>query len=220
MKRCSGLRRRIHALQDVGAQELREQQNVDLQQGKVDQLTAALDADDAAIGDRANPARLHHHHGAERRAHRRAAGRSWQRGARLGCGPIATLVLAQPAAVMFTLPSRVLDDVRQAMERGRSMVIAYDQDNRLSLSTASCCWSTTRSTRRPPRSGSRPSFPMRRPAVAGRVRECPLAAGDAQQRRRGAGERDPARAAGLVAWIVTAATRGARQSRSGRPAAI
>ncbi len=50
-------------------------------------------------------------------------------------GPIATLVLAQPAAVMFTLPSRALDDIRQATDRGQIEVIAFDQDNRLPLST-------------------------------------------------------------------------------------
>jgi multidrug efflux system membrane fusion protein len=36
---------------------------------------------------------------------------------------------------MFTLPSRVLDDVRQAMDRSTIEVIAFDQDNRLPLST-------------------------------------------------------------------------------------
>ncbi len=111
------------------------QQNVDLQQGKVDQLTATLDADDAAIetaqtqldyttitapsdgriGIRlVDPGNLVHAN---------------------DTGAIATLVLAQPAAVMFTLPSRDLDDVRQAMDRGSIEVDAFDQDNRLSLST-------------------------------------------------------------------------------------
>jgi multidrug efflux system membrane fusion protein len=36
---------------------------------------------------------------------------------------------------MFTLPSRVLDDVRQAMDRSTIEVTAFDQDNRLPLST-------------------------------------------------------------------------------------
>jgi multidrug efflux system membrane fusion protein len=36
---------------------------------------------------------------------------------------------------MFTLPSRVLDDVRQAMGKGTIEVIAFDQDNRLPLSS-------------------------------------------------------------------------------------
>ncbi len=111
------------------------QQNVDLQQGKVDQLTAALDADDAAI----ETAQTQFDYTTIK------APSDGRIGVRLvdpgnvvhasDAGPIATLMLAQPAAVMFTLPSRVLDDVRQAMSRGAIEVIAYDQDNRLALST-------------------------------------------------------------------------------------
>jgi multidrug efflux system membrane fusion protein len=111
------------------------QQNVDLQQGKVDQLTAALDADDAAI----ETAQTQFDYTTV------TAPSDGRVGVRLvdpgnvvhasDAGPIATLMLAQPAAVMFTLPSRVLDDVRQAMGRGAIEVIAYDQDNRLALST-------------------------------------------------------------------------------------
>jgi multidrug efflux system membrane fusion protein len=52
-------------------------------------------------------------------------------------GSIVTLVQARPAAVMFTLPSRVLDDVRLAMGKGAVEVIAFDQDNRLPLSSGS-----------------------------------------------------------------------------------
>jgi membrane fusion protein, multidrug efflux system len=111
------------------------QQNVDLQQGKVDQLTAALDADDAAI----ETAQTQLDYTTI------TAPSDGRIGVRLvdsgnvvhasDAGPIATLMLAQPAAVMFTLPSRVLDDVREAMNRGAIEVIAYDQDNRLALST-------------------------------------------------------------------------------------
>ncbi len=110
------------------------QQNVDLQQGKVDQLTAALDADDAAI----ETAQTQLDYTTV------TAPSDGRIGVRLvdpgnvvrasDPGPIATLVLAQPAAVMFTLPSRVLDDVRQAMDRATIEVTAFDQDNRLPLS--------------------------------------------------------------------------------------
>jgi multidrug efflux system membrane fusion protein len=110
------------------------QQNVDVQQGKVDQLTAALDADDAAI----ETAQTQLDYTTI------TAPSDGRVGVRLvdpgnvvrasDAGPIATLVLAQPAAVMFTLPSRVLDDVRQAMDRGTIEVTAFDQDNRLPLS--------------------------------------------------------------------------------------
>ena len=49
--------------------------------------------------------------------------------------PIASLVLTQPSAVMFTLPMQVLDDLREAMARGPVEVQAYDQNDRRLLST-------------------------------------------------------------------------------------
>ncbi len=111
------------------------QQNVDLQQGKVDQLVAMIDADDAAI----ETAQTQLDYTTI------TAPSDGRIGVRLvdpgnvvrasDAGPIATLVLAQPAAVMFTLPSRALDDIRQATDRGQIEVIAFDQDNRLPLST-------------------------------------------------------------------------------------
>jgi membrane fusion protein, multidrug efflux system len=48
---------------------------------------------------------------------------------------IATLVLVRPAAVVFTLPAVNLNDVRAAMKRGPVEVTAFDQDNRVALST-------------------------------------------------------------------------------------
>jgi multidrug efflux system membrane fusion protein len=48
---------------------------------------------------------------------------------------IATLVLTQPATVLFTLPVRYLDDVRDAIARGELEVTAFDQDNERPLST-------------------------------------------------------------------------------------
>ena len=48
---------------------------------------------------------------------------------------IANLVLLQPSAVIFTLPSRALDDVRVAMARGPVEVVALDQKNRGTLAT-------------------------------------------------------------------------------------
>ena len=48
---------------------------------------------------------------------------------------IATVVLTQPAAVMFTLPMQVLDELRDAMARGSVEVTAFDQNNRRLLST-------------------------------------------------------------------------------------
>ena len=48
---------------------------------------------------------------------------------------IVTLTNTQPAAVVFTLPARHLDDVRDAMARGTVEVTALDQDNRRALAT-------------------------------------------------------------------------------------
>jgi multidrug efflux system membrane fusion protein len=119
----------------LATKSIETQQNVDLQQGKVDQLIAMIDADDAAI----ETAQTQLDYTTI------TAPSDGRIGVRLvdpgnvvrasDAGPIATLVLAQPAAVMFTLPSRALDDIRQATDRGQMEVIAFDQDNRLPLST-------------------------------------------------------------------------------------
>ena len=42
---------------------------------------------------------------------------------------ITTLTLTKPAAVLFTLSARFLDDVRDAMARGPVEVMAFSQDN-------------------------------------------------------------------------------------------
>jgi multidrug efflux system membrane fusion protein len=46
---------------------------------------------------------------------------------------LATLVLAEPAAVVFTLPATTLSEVRAAMRRGPVEVTAFDQSNRTVL---------------------------------------------------------------------------------------
>ena len=43
---------------------------------------------------------------------------------------IATLTLTKPAAVLFTLSARSLNDVREALARGPVEVTAFSQDNR------------------------------------------------------------------------------------------
>ena len=50
-------------------------------------------------------------------------------------GAIAILTQTEPITVMFTLPARTLDDVRDAMARGAVEVAAYDRDNTRLLST-------------------------------------------------------------------------------------
>jgi multidrug efflux system membrane fusion protein len=114
---------------------IESQQNVDRQQGQVDQLKASIAADEAMIetaqtnldytnitapsdgrmGVRlVDPGNIVH-------ANDQAA--------------LATLVLTRPATVLFTLPARALDDVRDAMARGPVEVVVFDQDNRRALST-------------------------------------------------------------------------------------
>ena len=111
------------------------QQVVDQQQAKVEQLGAAIEADEAAmeaaktnldftsitapsdgrVGVRqVDPGNLVHASDVRQ---------------------IASLVLTQPSAVLFTLPAQVLDDVRDAMARGPVEVTAFDQNNRRVLST-------------------------------------------------------------------------------------
>jgi len=123
-------RSRTLMIRNAGPEQL-----VDQQQARVDQLKASIEGDEAAIetaqtqldftaikapsdgrvGVRlVDPGNLVH--AADTR-------------------PIASLVLTQPAAVLFTLPMQVLDDLRDAMARGPVEVAAYDQNDRRLLST-------------------------------------------------------------------------------------
>ena len=111
------------------------QQNVDLQQAKVDQFTASIAADDAAI----ETVQTQLDYTIIRAP---SDGRVGVRQVDPGnlvrasdAGSIATLTRTQPIAVMFTLPAGSLDDVRDAMGRGDVEVTAFDQNNRRALST-------------------------------------------------------------------------------------
>jgi membrane fusion protein, multidrug efflux system len=111
------------------------QQSLDLQQSKVDQLKAAIAADEAAI----ESAQTQLDYTSV------TAPSDGRIGIRLvdpgnlvratDTSAIATLMLAQPAAVLFTLPSRSLGELRDAMARGPIEVLAFDQNNRRSLAT-------------------------------------------------------------------------------------
>ncbi len=105
------------------------QQNVDLQQAKVDQTKASIDADIASIEtaqtnlDYTNI----------------AATTDGRMGVRMvdpgnivhasDQTSIAILTQTEPAVVVFTLPAQTLDDVREAMKQGDVPVAAYDRDN-------------------------------------------------------------------------------------------
>src|SRR5262245_45562268 len=111
------------------------QQIVDQQQGKVDQLRALIAADEAMI----QTAQTNLEYTTI------TAPNDGRMGVRLvdpgnivhanDQGALATLVLTRPSAVLFTLPARTLDDIRDAMARGPVEVTAFDQDNRRMLAT-------------------------------------------------------------------------------------
>jgi multidrug efflux system membrane fusion protein len=111
------------------------QQIVDQQQGKADQLRASIAADEAMI----QTAQTNLEYTTI------TAPSDGRIGVRLvdpgnivhanDQRSLATLVLTRPSAVMFTLPARALDDIRDAMTRGPVEVIVFDQDNRRSLAT-------------------------------------------------------------------------------------
>ncbi len=110
------------------------QQVVDQQQSKVDQLIASINADDAAI--ETAQAQLDY-----TLITAPSDGRMGVRGIDPGnimrasdSAPIATLTLTKPAAVLFTLSARFLNDVREAITRGPVEVTAFSQDNTRVLS--------------------------------------------------------------------------------------
>ena len=113
------------------------EQVLDQQVAKVDQLKASIAADDAAI----ETAQTQFDYTDI------AAPSDGRMGVRLVAPgnivhasdnvSIATLVLSQPATVLFTLPVRYLDDVRDAMARGELQVTAFDQDNERSSAPVS-----------------------------------------------------------------------------------
>lgn len=105
------------------------QQNVDLQQAKVDQTKASIDADIAAVESAQTNLDYTNI----------TATTDGRMGVRMvdpgnivhasDQAPIAILTQTEPAVVMFTLPAQTLDDVREAMKRGDVQVGAYDRDN-------------------------------------------------------------------------------------------
>jgi multidrug efflux system membrane fusion protein len=123
---------RFHTLVAKNAET---QQNLDLQQAKVDQNKASIDADDAAIEtaqtnlDYTNI----------------VATNDGRKGVRMvdpgnivhasDQAAIAILTQTEPITVTFTLPAQNLDDVRDAMARGTVAVAAYDRNNARLLSS-------------------------------------------------------------------------------------
>jgi multidrug efflux system membrane fusion protein len=105
------------------------QQNLDLQQSKVDQAKASIDADLAAIETAQTNL---DYTNIEAPSDGRMGVRMVDPGNIVHAsdqGAIAILTQTQPAAVLFTLPAQTLDDVRAAMARGAVEVAAFDRDN-------------------------------------------------------------------------------------------
>jgi multidrug efflux system membrane fusion protein len=110
------------------------QQVVDQQQAKVDQLLASIDADVAAI----ETAQTQLDYSMITAP---SDGRMGVRNIDPGnivhasdSAAIASLTLTKPAAVLFTLSARSLNDVRDALARGPVEVTAFSQDNARALS--------------------------------------------------------------------------------------
>ena len=129
------LQKDLTRFQTLGSKGFETQQNLDQQQGKVDTMKATIAADDAQI----ETAQTQLDYTDIR------APSDGRMGVRLidpgnvvrasDTASIATLVLTQPAAVLFTLPADTLDNVREAQRRGPVEVTAYDRDNKRELST-------------------------------------------------------------------------------------
>jgi multidrug efflux system membrane fusion protein len=121
--------------QTLVVRNVETQQNLDLQQSKVDQTKASIDADAAAI----ETAQTNLDYTDI------VAPSDGRMGVRLvdpgnivhasDQNAIAILTQTQPSAVMFTLPAQTLDDVRDAMTQGSVQVDAYDRNNVRLLST-------------------------------------------------------------------------------------
>jgi membrane fusion protein, multidrug efflux system len=110
------------------------QQVVDQQTAKVDQLVASISADDAMIETAQTNL---DYTSIVAPSDGRMGVRNIDPGNIVHASDpaaIATLTLTRPAAVLFTLSSRSLNDVRDAMARGPVEVTAFNQDNTRALS--------------------------------------------------------------------------------------
>jgi membrane fusion protein, multidrug efflux system len=111
------------------------QQNVDSQQGKVDQLKATVDADQAAIESAQTQLS---YATITAPINGRVGFRQVDAGNIIhanDANPLTVLTLIHPVVATFTLPQKELADVRAAMLRGPVTVIAFDQDNVRQLAT-------------------------------------------------------------------------------------
>jgi membrane fusion protein, multidrug efflux system len=119
------------------AKSFASQQNVDQQQAKVDQLKASIVADDGAIESAQTQL---DYTIITAPTDGRVGVRQVDAGNIVHASDQASLVVLtqnQPSTALFTLPARLLEDVRDAMKRGSVEVLAYDQDDKRLLSKGS-----------------------------------------------------------------------------------
>lgn len=111
------------------------QQSIDQQQAKIDSTRATILADAAAIS--AAQTQLDYTN-IVAPSDGRMGVRMIDPGNVVHAGDqanIAMLTQTQPTMVLFTLPAQTLDDVREAMAHGKVEVVAFDRDNKKTLST-------------------------------------------------------------------------------------
>jgi multidrug efflux system membrane fusion protein len=111
------------------------QQNVDQQRSKVDQTKALIEADAAAIESAQTQL---DYTDIRAPSDGRIGIRLVDPGNMVHASdikPLANLVLTQPSAVIFTLPAANVDEVREALRGVPVEVTAFDQDNKVGLST-------------------------------------------------------------------------------------
>lgn len=131
----SGANKDLIRFKALAAKSFETQQNLDLQQAKVDQYTAQVAADEAAIETAQTQL---DYTTIKAPSDGRVGVRQVDPGNIVHASDQSSLVsltLTTPSAVIFTLPARLLDQVRAAMAAGPVEVTAYDQDNRNSLAT-------------------------------------------------------------------------------------
>jgi membrane fusion protein, multidrug efflux system len=113
----------------LGSRGFDTQQNIDQQQGKVDQLKATVQADDAAI----EAAQLQLAYATIKAPiDGRVGFRQLDPGNIVHANdpnPITVLTQTRPIDVVFTLPQNDLGRIREAMLRGAVPALAYDQDD-------------------------------------------------------------------------------------------
>jgi membrane fusion protein, multidrug efflux system len=119
----------LQRFKSLAAKSFETQQNVDLQQAKVDQFTAAVQADQAAIESAQT---LLSYDTITAPIDGRVGFRQVDAGNIIHANdpnPLTVLTQVRPIVATFTLPQKNLVDVREAMLRGTVAVLAFDEDN-------------------------------------------------------------------------------------------